>query len=82
MRRHVRRHSEGPSAGLAGLGLELAAAVAGFSLMGYWIDHKFETEPWGIIICASIGIVGGLLNFVRAANEAVRRSGGLDRGDE
>ncbi len=67
--------------GLSGLGMELAAAVVGFSLLGYWIDRRFETEPWGILICAFIGIVGGLYNFVLAARQAMERTaegGGMD----
>ncbi|MEE8277521.1 MAG: AtpZ/AtpI family protein [Thermoanaerobaculia bacterium] len=72
---------------LAGLGLELAAAVVGLALLGIWIDRRYGSDPWGVVICASIGFVGGLYNFVRAAIRAaeestrsvVRRS---DRGKE
>lgn len=50
---------------LAGLGVELAASVAGCCLLGYWIDGKFETSPWAFLICAAVGIVGGTYNMIR-----------------
>lgn len=56
---------------LAGLGFDLAAAVAVATALGWWIDRRFGTEPWGVIVFAAIGIVGGLLNFVRAAKRAL-----------
>ena len=52
---------------LANTGAELAAAVIGLSLLGYWIDCQLETGPWGLLICAILGIVGGLYNLVRKA---------------
>ena len=41
---------------LAGAGMELAGAVVGLCLLGYWIDRHFESSPWGLLICALIGI--------------------------
>lgn len=68
---------------LAGLGFDLAAAVAVATALGWWIDHRFGTEPWGVIVCAAIGIVGGLLNFVRAGKKALeRRAGPPGEGNE
>jgi F0F1-type ATP synthase assembly protein I len=58
---------------LAGLGVELAGAVGGGCLLGYWVDCRFGTQPWGLVIGASVGIVGGLYNLVRkAVHESVR----------
>ena len=64
---------------LAGMGFDLAASVGVGALLGWWIDRRFETGPWGVIICSSIGIVGGLLNFVRAGQAAARRAARQDR---
>jgi F0F1-type ATP synthase assembly protein I len=52
---------------LATVGTELAGAVAGGTLLGYWIDWHFGTGPWGLVTGASVGIVGGLYNLVRRA---------------
>lgn len=65
---------------LAAAGTELAGAVAGGSLLGYWIDRQLETSPWGLLIGASVGIVGGLYNLVRkAVHESLRIASRTDR---
>ena len=50
-----------------GVGLELAGAVAGLALVGYWIDRHYGTDPWGLVVGVILGLVGGLYNFVRNA---------------
>ena len=58
----------------SGVGLELAGAIAGFALIGYWIDRWYETEPWGLVIGVILGLVGGLYNLVRQSLQAVREA--------
>ena len=58
----------------SGVGLELAGALAGFALIGYWIDRRYETEPWGLVIGVILGLVGGLYNLVRQSLQAVREA--------
>lgn len=53
--------------------MELAAAVVGCTLLGLWIDRRYDTEPWGVLIAGMVGIVGGLYNFVREASRAARQ---------
>jgi F0F1-type ATP synthase assembly protein I len=62
---------------LASAGTELAGAVLGGCLLGYWIDLQFGTGPWGLIVGAGIGIVGGLYNMIR---KAVHESLGVGQG--
>jgi F0F1-type ATP synthase assembly protein I len=50
-----------------GLGMEFAAAVAGLTLLGHWIDRKLGVEPWGLLIGAGIGLIGGMYNMIRVA---------------
>jgi len=57
---------------LAGMGLELAAAVTGFCLLGLWIDHRYRTGPYGTLVCALLGLVGGMFNFIRESLRAVK----------
>jgi F0F1-type ATP synthase assembly protein I len=59
----------------SGIGLELAGATAGLALLGYWIDQKFSTSPWGLLGGVVIGIVGGLYNLVRESLAAIREAG-------
>jgi len=58
----------------SGVGLELAGATAGLALVGYWVDGKFGTSPWGILIGVVIGIVGGLYNLVKESLAAAREA--------
>ncbi len=69
----------------SGVGLELAGAIAGFALIGYWVDGKFGTSPWGMLGGVVLGLVGGLYNLVReslaAMREANREDGAPGGGD-
>lgn len=63
---------------LMGLGVEMVAAVAGLTLVGYWVDRQFGTAPWGLLIGALLGLVGGFNNLIRAAlkeGRSMRREG-------
>ena len=63
----------------SGVGLELAGATAGLALVGYWIDGRFGTRPWGTLIGVVIGIVGGLYNLIRESLAAVREAQADDK---
>ena len=56
----------------SGMGMELAAAVAGFVLVGVWVDRHYETAPWGVVIGAVLGLVGGMYNLIRESLAALR----------
>ena len=64
---------------LASLGTELAGAVAGGSLLGYWLDRRFGTSPLWFIVCAAIGVVGGLYNLIRKALQETAEIGRTKR---
>lgn len=77
----------------ASMGIELAAAVIGLTLAGYWVDYHFQTAPRGVLVGAVLGIVGGLYNFLREAiklsretdrsrHETAQRKHGDERDDE
>jgi len=54
------------------MGVELAAAIIGLTLVGWWVDRRFGTAPKGLIVGASVGVVGGFYNFIRQALALVR----------
>jgi len=73
----------------SGIGLELAGVIAGLALAGYWIDHRFATQPWGMLGGVVLGLVGGLYNLVRESLAASREAraddqlaSGEDRGSK
>jgi F0F1-type ATP synthase assembly protein I len=65
---------------LAGVGIEFAAAVAGLSLLGLWIDRHYGSAPWGVLIGAGVGLIGGTYNLIRAAT--ARPSGQKTDGEK
>jgi len=57
---------------LSGIGMEFAGAVVGFTLLGYWIDQKFESRPTGVLIGAALGIIGGGYKLIRTSLQAAK----------
>ena len=57
----------------AGVGIEFAAAVAGFALLGYWVDLRYETSPWGVLIGVALGLIGGTYNLIRESMAAFKK---------
>ena len=50
------------------LGTELVAAVVVGTIIGFILDNWFDTKPWFIIAFFFIGVVAGILNVIRVAN--------------
>ena len=45
---------------------QLVAAVALFSLLGWWLDGRLQHEtPWLLLVGAVIGMTGGFISFFR-----------------
>jgi F0F1-type ATP synthase assembly protein I len=63
------------------VGLELAGATAGLALIGYWVDGRFGTRPWGMLAGVIIGLVGGLYNLIRESLAAVHDAEIEDKKD-
>ena len=57
---------------LSGIGVEFAAAVAGLTLVGYWVGRHWNCNPWGVLIGAMLGLIGGMYNLIRKSLAAVR----------
>ena len=66
------------------VGLEMGVAVAiGYGL-GRWLDGRFGTGPYLMVVFVLIGIAAGFRGLIRAAREATRESredGGSGKGD-
>lgn len=57
--------SFGAVAQYLGLGTQLAAAVAGFGLLGYWIDSRAGTGTLYTTIFLFVGAFGGMYSFIK-----------------
>ena len=65
----------------SGMGIELAAAVAGFVLVGVWVDRHYQTAPWGVVIGAALGLMGGMYNLIRESLAAIRGQNEKDENE-
>ncbi len=78
-----RKPEKPPWVRLSGLGIELAAAVVGFTLAGYWWDRHFGTGPWGVLTGAILGMIGGMYNLIRQSLLATRNASSTKKnGDQ
>jgi F0F1-type ATP synthase assembly protein I len=59
------------------LGIQLAAAVVFFFLVGWWLDTKFGTNPVLKIVGLTLGFVGGMIKFLRSAFEMGKKDKSL-----
>jgi F0F1-type ATP synthase assembly protein I len=50
----------------AGLGFQLAATLALFTLGGWWLDERFGTSPWLLLLGVLLGFGGGLYALLKA----------------
>jgi F0F1-type ATP synthase assembly protein I len=59
------------------LGIQLAAAVVFFFLIGWWLDTRMETSPIFKLIGLFLGFVGGMIKFIRSAMEMSKKEKSL-----
>jgi F0F1-type ATP synthase assembly protein I len=59
------------------LGIQLAAAVVFFFLIGWWLDTRMETSPTFKLIGLVLGFVGGMIKFFRSAAEMSKKEKSL-----
>ena len=50
------------------LSTELVAAVAVGTIIGFILDKTFDTKPWLILIFFFVGVVAGITNVIKSAN--------------
>ncbi len=60
---------------IASSGFDLAIVVVGATALGWWLDHRYGWSPWGTLSGALAGVVGGMVNFLRTALAASKRTG-------
>ncbi len=67
-----------------GLGLQLAATIVIFLLVGKWLDGEFNTSPVLMVVGVFIGAVAGLYSFLKTVislnkKQMERRKADLER---
>lgn len=64
------------------LGLEFATAEGLGVWVGYWLDGKFGTSPWLLVIGALAGFALGFYIILRAAKNMSRADANLKKADK
>ena len=73
------KYSESKEPSTSGMGhafkmsTELVAAVAVGTIIGFILDNWFDTKPWFIITFFFIGVIAGILNVIRVANNMQKK---------
>ena len=52
---------------------QLIGGVALCTFLGLWLDKKFGTSPWLVIVGVFLGFASGMLGFWRAIQQAERK---------
>jgi F0F1-type ATP synthase assembly protein I len=55
------------------MGIQLAAGIVIFFLVGWWLDDRYGTSPTYKLIGIGIGSVGGLIKFLKSVIELVKK---------
>jgi len=63
------------SAKALGIGMELATAIAGLALIGYFLDRYYATEPYLVMTGVALGVIGGVYNAIRQVMRHEQRPG-------
>lgn len=54
----------------SGLGLQLVAAMCLFGWFGSWLDTKYSTTPWLMVVGLVLGATGGMISMLKAVIKA------------
>ena len=57
---------------LAGLGFEFIAALLVPGAIGFWLDKRFNSAPWVMLVGGLVGFAIGLRQLIRAANRTFK----------
>ncbi|MCC7323510.1 MAG: AtpZ/AtpI family protein [Gemmatimonadaceae bacterium] len=56
-----------------GVGLQFAASILLFLYAGQWVDRRFGTKPWGILIGVFVGAGAAFYSMYRRLMADLRR---------
>jgi F0F1-type ATP synthase assembly protein I len=74
------RGTRGPGRGnpvsgieFAGIGIQFAATILVFTFAGVWVDRRFGTSPWFVLIGVLVGAGGGFYSMYRMVTRGTAR---------
>lgn len=60
---------------LGTLGLSFVIALALGTVAGLWVDDRFGSSPWGLLVGFGLGFAAAILNVYRITTRALASSG-------
>ncbi len=66
------RGSSVSGAEFAGIGVQFALTILVFVFAGIWLDRRFGTSPWLLLLCVFAGAGGGFYSMYRRVTAAQR----------
>jgi len=60
--RDGKRPRQKGSLAVATAGLEIGLAIVGLTLLGRWLDDRYGSTPWLMLVGLGIGMIGGTYN--------------------
>ena len=57
-----------------GMGFQIAAAMSAFGALGWWLDTRFKTTPWLLVVGVVLGATGGMISAIRTALKSEKKS--------
>jgi F0F1-type ATP synthase assembly protein I len=64
----------GAAGPLFGAGIQMAVGIVLMFFVGKWLDAKWGTTPWLMLVGILFGSAAGMTQFIRAANRASRET--------
>lgn len=61
------------AARVSSVGVEMAVATLIGWGFGYWLDNRFQTGPWLMLVGLLLGVAAGFNGLIRTANEVNAR---------
>ena len=63
-----KKYNPSPIGAAFKLSTELVSAVAVGTIIGFILDKTFGTKPWLILIFFFVGVIAGIMNVIKSAN--------------
>lgn len=57
------------------MGMQLVVTIAVMALLGWWLDTKFDTEPWLLVVFSFLGAIAGMVTFIKTALRSSKKKG-------
>ena len=58
----------------ASLGLQLVITIVIGAYLGWWLDGRYDTSPWFLIILTFLGAIAGMVTFIRTVTRRNKKN--------